>query len=56
VTFHPRLIADVDFDAVAVPLAYRKRRPYLGAVRAYKPIFASPRLNMPLKGFLVLGY
>jgi hypothetical protein len=50
------LMADVDFGAVAVPLAYRKGSPYLGAVRAFEPIFASPRFNMPLKGFLVLGY
>jgi hypothetical protein len=51
------LMIDVDFGALFVPTTYRTReRPYDYAVNVFQPIFASPRLNLPLKGLLLVGY
>jgi hypothetical protein len=51
------LMVDVDYGALLVPLVYRTTsHPYEHAVKVLQPIFASPRLNLPLKGFLLVGY
>jgi hypothetical protein len=58
------LLVDVDYAAVAVPLAYRyssggkaqQREPYRHCISILEAIYGGRRLDLPFQGFLLIGY
>jgi hypothetical protein len=58
------LLVDVDYAAVAVPLAYRyssagktqQTEPYRHCISILEAIYGGRRLDLPFQGFLLIGY
>ena len=58
------LLVDVEFFALAIPQRYRFKsgnreledRPYEATVSIFDAVYSSERLQLPLRGCLVLGY
>jgi hypothetical protein len=54
--FQACVMCDVNFLVIAVRNIYRKRRDFDTVVAFMDSLFVSRRLNLPLKGVLVIGY
>jgi hypothetical protein len=54
--FQACMMHDVDYFVVAVRLLYQKRNDFEVAYRFFDTLYASRRLELPLRGVLLLGY
>lgn len=54
--FQACMMHDVEYFAVAVRLLYQKRNDFEVAYRFFDTLYASRRLELPLRGVLLLGY
>lgn len=54
--FQACAMQDVDWFVVAVRNTYKTSKDYESVVRFFDVLFASRRLQLPLKGILVIGY
>jgi len=54
--FQACMMHDVDYLVIAVRNVYRKKKDFQQVVTFFETLYASGRLQLPLKGILIIGY
>lgn len=54
--FQACLMLNVKYLVTAVRIEYRKKKDFKEVIKFYDSLYSSNRLNLPLKGVLIIGY